>query len=106
MPSAPPANVHVQLVGLSSITVKWDPVPRGSRNGFVKGYRVRYRQTFSNGTDGEIKTLSTMWLVTEANLTELKMASIYKIEVAGVSWAGTGVYSEAVTAQTRKFKTV
>jgi len=93
-------------VGLSSITVKWEPVPKGSRNGFLRGYRVRYRQTFSNGTDGEIKTLFMMWVVTKATLTELEKASVYKIEVAGVTLAGTGVYSEPVTARTRKLKTV
>ena len=92
-------------MGLSSITVKWDPIPQGSRNGQVIGYQVRYRQTFGNGSDGGIKIMSSAGLVTKANLTDLEMASIYRIEVAGETLAGTGVYSESVTAKTCKFKT-
>lgn len=40
-----------------------------------------------------------------ATLTELEKDTVYSIEVAGVTQAGTGVYSEPVTAQTCKFKT-
>ena len=85
--------------------MKWDPIPQSSQNGQLIGYQVRYRQTFSNGSDGEIKTISSIWPATKVNLTKLKMASIYRIEVAGETLAGTGVYSEPVTAKTCKFKT-
>lgn len=86
--------------------MKWEPVPEGSLNGVLRGYRVRYRQTFSNGTDGKSKTIFTRRIFTAATLTDLKKASVYKIEVAGATYSGTGVYSEPVTARTRKFKTV
>lgn len=90
-------------MGLSSITVKWDPVPQGSRNGLLIGYQVKYRQIFSNRSDGEVKSLFKMRHT--ATLTELEKDTVYSIEVAGVTQAGTGVYSEPVTAQTCKFKT-
>ena len=84
--------------------MKWEPVPQGSQNGLLTGYRVRYRQTFSNGSDGEIKNLFKSWSFTKATLTELEKASIYRIDVAGETLAGIGVYSEPVTAKTSKFK--
>ena len=83
--------------------MKWEPVPQGSLNGRLIAYRVRHRQTFSNGSDGEIK--SGRWFDTEATLKNLEKASVYRIEVAGETNAGTGVYSEPVTATTCKFKT-
>jgi len=46
-----------------------------------------------------------MQQATKANLTDLEMASIYKIEVAVETTAGTGDYSEPVIAKTCKFKT-
>ena len=85
--------------------MKWEPVPKDSLNGPLKGYQVRYRQTYSNGSDGEIKTGSWFKFATEATLVDLEKDSVYKIEVAGETNAGIGVYSEPVTAKTRKFKT-
>ena len=103
-PSAPPANVHLQCVGLSSITIMWEPVPQDSRSGPLKGYRVRYRQSFSHGSYGEIKT--GFWLIsaTKATLNDLEKDSVYRIEIAGETNVGIGVYSEPVTAKTGKFK--
>ena len=86
--------------------MKWEPVPSGSRNGLLIGYRVRYQQTFNNGIDGEIKTLFRSFFFTEATLTGLEKASVYVIAVAGVTLSGTGLYSEPLTALTCKFKTV
>ena len=105
MPSAPPANVQLLAVGVSTITLKWDPIPQSSQNARVVGYHVKYQQTFSNRSNGEIKIMSMMGLFTKANLSELEMASIYKIEVAGETTVGTGAYSEPVTAMTCTFKT-
>lgn len=92
-------------MGSSSIIVEWKPIPQGSRKGQLIGYIVRYQQTSSNGSDGEIKILSLLGHATKANLTQLQMASTYKIEVAGETTAGIGIYSEPVTAKTCKFKT-
>ena len=85
--------------------MKWEPVPQDSQNGFLIGYKVRYRQTFNNGSDGGIKNTSTSRLATKTTLTNLERASVYRIEVAGFTPAGIGVYSEPVTAKTSKFKT-
>ena len=85
--------------------MKWEPVPRGSRNGPLTGYYVRYRLIFSNGSDGEIKMLLCKKSANNITLTELEKASVYRIDVAGVTFTGTGVYSEPVTAKTCKFQT-
>lgn len=95
----------MQFVGVSSITVKWEPVPQGSQNGKLKGYQVRYRQTFSNGSDGKVKTQFWSSPATNVTLTNLAKASVYKIEVAGKTLVGIGNYSEPVTAKTCKFQT-
>ena len=87
-------------MGLSSITVKWEPVPQGSRNGLLMGYQVRYRKSFSNGSDGGIKTIFWRQPANEITLFHLDKASLYSIEVAGRTSAGIGVYSEPVTAKT------
>ena len=93
----------MQSVGLSSITVKWEAVPF---DGILKGYQVRYRQIFSNGSDGEIKTLFQEGSATNATLIGLEKASTYRIEVAAETFSGIGNYSEPVVAMTCKFKTV
>ena len=87
--------------------MEWEPVPQGSRNGHLTGYRVRYRQTFSNGSDGEIKIGYWTRSITKATLKNLEKSSVYMIEVAGETLAGAGVYSEPITAKTctGKFKT-
>ena len=84
--------------------MKWEPVPQGSQNGVLSGYRVRYRQTFSNGSDGEIKYLIWTQPGTKVTLANLKMASVYRIDVARFTSAGTGVYSEPIIAKTCKFQ--
>ena len=104
VPSAPPANVHVDYEGLSSIIVKWEPVPQGYTGGIIYKYSVKYMQTFSNGSYGEAKYKMVRQL--KANLTELETNTEYRIAVAGVTHMGTGVYSEPVKGQTCKFKTV
>lgn len=92
-------------MGLSSIAVKWEPVPQGSRNGPLIGYRLEYRQIFNNGSDGEVKFILLGKLAAEATLMKLDEASVYRIEVAGVTVAGIGVYSKPITAKTGKSKT-
>ena len=43
--------------------------------------------------------------VTKATLKGLEKDSVYRIEIAGQTNVGIGVYSEPVTAMTGKFKT-
>lgn len=104
VPSAPPANVHIDYEGPSSIIVKWEPVPQGFRGGNIIEYRVKYMQTFSNGEYGEAKYKTVRKL--KATLTELETNTEFRIAVAGVTSTGTGVYSGPVKGQTCKFKTV
>ena len=92
-------------MGLTSITVKWEPIPQDSRNSRLKGYRVRYQQTFSNGFYGDVKSELWMRSATRATLEDLEKDSVYRIEIAGETNLGIGLYSEPVTAKTGKFKT-
>ena len=71
-----------------SITVQWGPVDCIHRNGDITGYLVRYGQ----------QTLSTS--VTEATLSGLTPSTLYSIEVAAVTSAGTGQFSSVQDAMT------
>ena len=75
----------------SSITVQWGPVDCIHRNGDITGHLVRYgQQTLSASGDS----------VTEATLSGLTPSTLYSIEVAAVTSAGTGQFSNVQNAMT------
>lgn len=90
--------------------MKWNHVPQGFRNGILDGYKVKYGQTFSNGSYSEVKFLTVFEGMQrhtlKATLTDLEKDTEYRIEVAGVTDGGIGVFSEPIIAQTCKFKIV
>ena len=85
-------------VGLTSVTVKWKPIPEGSRNGALTRYLVRYKK-FS---DNEFKYLSTASTVFEGQLTDVEKDTFYSIQVAGTTFSGVGVYSHEIITRTKK----
>ena len=96
-PSAPPTSVSTSDVTSSSITVQWGPVDCIHRNGDITGYSVQY------GVQGNVST-QTMSVsggaTTEATISGLNSATTYSIEVAAVNGAGTGDYSNSISAIT------
>ena len=96
-PSAPPTSVSTSDVTSSSITVQWGPVDCIHRNGDITGYSVRY------GVQGSGSTQTTSGFggaATKATITGLNSATNYSIEVAVVNSAGTGDYSNLISATT------
>ena len=98
-PSAPPTSVSTSDVTSSNITVQWGPVNCIDRNGDITGYSVRY------GVQGNVSP-QTMNVsggdTTEATISGLNSATtyMYSIEVAAVNGAGTGDYSNSISAIT------
>ena len=96
-PSAPPTSVSTSDVTSSSITVQWGAVDCIHRNGDITGYSVRYRVQGSGSTQTESVSGGA---TTEATISELQPSTNYSIEVAAVNSAGTGVYSDSLSALT------
>ena len=96
-PSAPPTSVGVSEVTSFSITVQWGPVDCIHRNGNIRGYSIQYGEKRS----GNKQTLSVSGGdVTKATISGLNFSTTYSIQVAAVTSAGTGPYSDAITNET------
>ena len=98
-PSAPPTSVSASDVTSSIITVQWGPVDCIHRNGDITGYSVQY------GLQGNESTQTMNVHVsggntTEATISGLNSATAYSIEVAALNSAGTGDYSNLISAVT------
>ena len=92
-PSAPPTSVSTSDVTSSSITVQWGAVDCIHRNGDITGYSVRYGVQGSGSIQIESVSGGT---TNKFTISELESATTYKIRVAAVNCAGTGVYSDPV----------
>ena len=79
----------------TAISVQWGPVePCVDQNGPITGYSVRYGEMGSgaetvSGEDSRMTTISG-----------LTKETVYTVEVAAETSAGTGVYSLTLTIQT------
>ena len=80
----------------TTITVQWGPVNCVHRNGEITGYSVRY----SGG--GSTQTMSVS--ERETTIQDLMPSTTYSIEVAAVTSAGAGVYSEPLLMKTASSK--
>ena len=99
-PSAPPSSVRVSVESSTAISVWWGPVePCADQNGPITGYSVRYGEMGSGST--QYKTVSgedsIMTTISESGLTK---ETVYTVEVAADTRAGTGVYSLPLAIQT------
>ena len=97
-PSASPPDVTVtDLINSSAITVQWGSVPCIHQNGAITGYSVQYGVMGS----GDTQTVTVDGArTTHTTITGLNPSTTYSIQVAAVNSAGTGVYSDAETAET------
>ena len=81
----------------TAISVQWGPVEScADQNGPITGYSVRYGE-MGNGTT-QYKTVSGDSRM--ATISELTKETVYTVEVAAETRAGTGVYSLPLTIQT------
>ena len=96
-PTAPPSNVNVTDVTSSTITVQWGMVPCIHQNGPIIGYSVRYGEMGSSEREIEEVTGDQR----TATISGLATATVYEYEVAGITTADTGVYSDPMTTITQ-----
>ena len=83
----------------TAISVQWGQVePCADRNGPITGYSVRYGE-MGNGTT-QNKAVSGDSSGGMATISELTKETVYTVEVAAETRAGTGVYSIPLTIQT------
>ena len=96
-PSAPPTSVRTSDVTSTNITVQLGPVNCIHHNGDITGYLVQYGVQGSGST----QTMNVLGgTTTEATISGLNSATTYSIEVAAVNSAGTGDYSNSISATT------
>ena len=97
VPSAAPSNVQATSQNSSNILVNWSPIPLGSVNGKLLGYKVYYKIAW---TSNVIKVFSVNSSTTEFSIGKLQLLTEYHIEVAGFTRKGVGVKSRPVYAKT------
>ena len=92
-PSAPPAFVKLSVVSSTKIKVTWRRPDCRHQNGVITGYSVRYKK---EGIGEE--NIGAGGILTK--LLKVTKKSVYTVEVAAKTSAGTGVYSEIQTIET------
>ncbi|XP_054612208.1 netrin receptor DCC isoform X2 [Dunckerocampus dactyliophorus] len=95
VPSAPPQNITLEVVLSRSIKVSWQPPPRGTQNGIISAYKIKYRKTGRRG-DQEAIEPNNLWYL----FTGLEKGSQYSFQVAAMTTNGTGPASDWYTAET------
>ena len=82
----------------TAISVQWGPVePCADQNGPITGYSVRYGEMGSGSTQNKAVSGEDSRMTT---ISELTKETVYTVEVAAETRAGTGVYSLSLTIQT------
>ena len=97
VPSQAPLNVQVTGQNSSSILIIWSPIPLGSVNGKLLGYKIYYKIAW---TSDIIEVFSVSSSTRELSIGNLKFLTGYHIEVAGFTRIGVGVKSRPVYAKT------
>ena len=97
VPSAAPVSLIVEETSSSTITVVWGEVPCVHQNGAITRYSVQYGVEGSGSTQMLTVNGAT---VNEATISGLMSSTNYSIQVAAVNSAGTGEYSDPITAMT------
>ena len=94
VPSGAPTSVNATSTS-NSITVQWESVNCTDSNGVITGYVVQYREEIT-GQERTTELVSG----NETTIIGLESSTTYSIQVAAVNSAGTGVYSDPITAET------
>ncbi|XP_022250444.1 roundabout homolog 2-like, partial [Limulus polyphemus] len=93
VPSAPPDNLHVQLVNMTTAAIYWSPPPPQHRNGILKGYNVRVLSNNSR-LQSNITTNATSTSIRIHNLTA---GASYTIKALAYTSVGPGPYTTPLT---------
>ena len=79
-----------------SVTLLWEPVPCSYQNGEITGYVVKF---WAQGNESSHSTRNVIGS-TSLTLSNLMSSTSYVCQVAAANSAGTGVFSEPLTAET------
>ena len=99
VPASPPANISINAINSTSITVNWTEVSEIDQNGIITQYEVMYEplMTFGFLSVEFIQVDSSNFSLTLMNLEEYVE---YNISVRAYTSVGPGPYSVAVVEQT------
>lgn len=100
VPSAAPINLRLVHRDSRSIIVDWDPIPEGSENGILNGYKVECWAKRNNKTAVR-ETCNDEYT---AVLDGLSYNTVYTIRVAAFTRSGSGDFSEPILVETKKCK--
>ncbi|GFU30687.1 roundabout homolog 2 [Nephila pilipes] len=92
VPSAPPDNLQVRVIGPKIATISWSPPPPQHRNGLLQGYSIRILDN-SSQLHAQITTNAT---TTSVTLTNLTIGSVYNIKAAALTASGMGPFSPSI----------
>ena len=85
-----------------SIILEWDPVPEGSENGVIKGYKVEY--SVKDSGDSLSVVHESIHYEYTAVLSGLEFDTLYAIRVAAFTSVGSGNLSEPMEVRTKRCK--
>ena len=80
--------------------MQWDPVPEGSENGVLNGYKVQYWEKRYN----QPAVRETSKDEFTAVLDGLSYNTVYKIRVAAFTSSGSGEFSKLILVETKNCK--
>ena len=95
---AVPTDVAVSFDSSTSITIQWGSVPSIHQNGEIAGYSVQYVAVGSSETGSEMVSRDSNGGT--ATISGLTRRTMYTVQVAAVSSAGTGLYSTPLPFET------
>lgn len=95
-PTAPPEAISFEDSSPTSITISWDPVPCGHRNGNITSYVVMFRENGSNMFHSRTST----GIKLRFEITGLEPSTQYELKVAGVTVAAGPFTKEGLVAST------
>ena len=98
VPSLPPTDIRAYNTSSTSLTVTWNPVPRGYTHGIVLGYLVFYKR--QQDVDGNFINASS--LVLSADLEGLDKFTVYVVKVLAFTIKGNGVISNETSVRTHE----
>ena len=100
VPSAAPINLRLVHRDSRSIMVNWDPIPKGSENGVLNGYKVEYWEKRHNHSAAHETSNDEYTAVLDG----LLYNTVYTIRVAAYTSSGSGIFSEPILVETKKCK--
>ncbi|EDO38365.1 predicted protein, partial [Nematostella vectensis] len=96
-PDLAPPNVRVVNQSSTSLLVTWDPLPAGHTRGVLAGYRVWYR-ALKNSDDERAAVVPPGR--GDVIIRDLRVFTVYVVQVEAFTGAGTGPRSEPYRAST------